>query len=163
MTATPARRAAPRLTAFRAGLVAGLATAIAVPVTLQALIAWLDPRPDFNVEVLVNGADVDSARGARVVIDLDNGDRIMSAACTGPCDDLGYRLLTGDSAHIVQVLDGRGAVIAEGSDGYVDGSMKARVTVAGTPRLTVKGEYLPNPGYTGVPPQTPRAQDLQAH
>lgn len=147
-----------RLSAFSAGFAAGLATVAGMVLLLLAAPGWLGLRPSFNLEVLANGADISRAGGTRVVLEDDAGRPIVAATCNGPCDDLGYRLITSDSAHLITVLNARGEQIAHGSDGYVDRFSVARVRVAGAPRLTVAQEYLdPRDPRSPAAGQTPAA------
>jgi hypothetical protein len=98
-----------RITAFRLGLVSGLATLAA---TLWVLHAWLSPsRSDgFNVDVASRGADVSQSGGAAVVVSHKRGR--LTQSCVDGCDDLQFRAHDDENDYEVRVLDAEGACVA---------------------------------------------------
>jgi hypothetical protein len=143
MTEAAVERRRFRVTAFHVGLIAGAATAVAIPFLVFAAIDWLDPPQPYSLEVLANGADMSRAGGQRTLIEPDWDDRpTITATCNGVCDDLGYRVITGDSAYTVRVLDAKGACVACGEAGYVNTRTAMRLRIGGAGKLVVTSELL---------------------
>jgi hypothetical protein len=98
-----------RLTAFRAGVLAGL---IAFVAGAGLLHVWLRPSTSegFNVDVSSAGADVSRSGGAALEIRHKRGAVVQT--CRGACDDLRYEAHDDENNYEVRVLDARGQCIA---------------------------------------------------
>lgn len=139
---------APRrrlLTAFRGGLLSGLATCAFFALALTAWSIWVEPLPPYVVEVLVNGGDVSRLEGKRIVVENNSVGVLIAATCNGGCDDLGYRLRTVEDEDVryrVKVLDAVGACVACGEFEYVQPVFGppglSRWMIAGRKRLDVQ-------------------------
>jgi hypothetical protein len=138
-------RAAPRLTAFRLGLLAGVLTPFAIWLVAHLAVAsWLPAErpPRFNVLALANGADVSRHGGVRVVV--SNEHATLTQTCSGPCDDLRYEADSGDNVYRLSAYDAAGRCIACDEGQYVSGGYGAgltRFTLSGAERLTVNHSF----------------------
>ena len=130
------------MTAFRAGVVAGLFLPL---LAWQPLKSWIGLRePDFNVQVMGRGADLSGHGATRLAIQSARGDSVVQI-CRGTCDDLLVEERTGDNSYQVDALDGDGRCVACGSIGYVTGGYGAdieRAVVEGAAQLVVRSSRL---------------------
>jgi hypothetical protein len=103
------KRRWPKLTAFRAGFLLGLATLVAGAWFLNH---WLTPAHSsgFNVDVASAGADV--SRGGGVVLVIRDKRGSLTQTCRGACDDLRYQAHDDETDYEVRVLDASGACVA---------------------------------------------------
>jgi hypothetical protein len=138
-----------RLTAFRAGTLAGLATFGAACTALYLLPSRPDSDPRFNVVVVSSGADVSRQGGQRLTVENNDAGILISAMCNGGCDDFGYGLRTNedeDIAYRVQVLDAAGACIVCEPYRYVQpvygGPLSVRWTITGSAKLEGRPRYF---------------------
>lgn len=127
-----------RPTAFRIGLLSGLAVFL---VSCGLFYLWLVrpfPEPRYNVEVVSSGADLSRAGARRLVVSNRYAGVLLAATCQDACDDLWHRLKhqgDEDVTYQVQVLDAAGGCVACGQPAYVEGvfggGFIARWTLAG--------------------------------
>lgn len=131
-----------RPTAFRLGLIAGLATSVA---GLAIILAWpRSPAPPSPVNVVISssGADLSRRAARRMVVSNTHGRLVQD--CRDVCDDLTVTVATGENAFRVQVsggpdgpalLDG-GAAVQAGDKG----TLQVRVAGADALKITTRSD-----------------------
>lgn len=130
------RRRWLRPTAFRSGILAGLGAFGLVSLLTYLLIFWPNPEPDFNVEVISHGVDVDRYGGREITVGTHRVGVFLKATCRDGCDDIWYRTRPVDEeAYAARVLDASGACVACGTAGYV-----TRGPFSGLERWTFAGD-----------------------
>lgn len=109
-----------RPTAFRLGVLAGLGVFACLGLLIYLLFFWPNPEPDFNIQVISRGADLDRHGARNVTVGNDSAGLFFRSTCKEGCDDLWYRTRSSDEeTYTAQVLDAAGACIACGTAGYV--------------------------------------------
>lgn len=132
------------VTAFRAGLLAGL-TLFLVGSGLMYL--WLHnpvPEPPYNMEVSASGRDL-TAHGAKALVIQTTYGPVVRQTCNGACDDIAYKADSTDNTFSVSVFDGTGAclVCEEGGEYVTQGARSvSRLVVRGEGKLITERHHL---------------------
>lgn len=147
MSEVKQRRRLPRLTAFRAGVIAGVLSPFVAVLTFSGLIRLLLPAetpPKFNVRVEAVGQDVSRGGAKVIVVNYDHG--ALTQTCIDGCDDLRVDEDSGgDNFYRVNLLDSAGRCVVCDVGQYVTGGYGADITrwrVSGPERLMVQTSLL---------------------
>jgi hypothetical protein len=97
-----------RITAFRIGVVAG----IAAPLLVRLSLGPEFHEPVFNVEMASTGADIGRHGGSKVIVSNEQG-VIVEQTCRAGCDDLRLQVRSPDNSFRVRVLDSSGRILGE--------------------------------------------------
>lgn len=128
-----------RLGAFRAGLLTGLGMFALI---VGGFILMDRMQPQFAIEVLSRGADLDRHGAASLTLNNEQGVTFVQI-CRDGCDDLWRGETSTDNAYWVRVLDGRGQCIACTTTGlYVTSGMLQRLKVGGRDKLKIEFEGI---------------------
>jgi len=133
-----------RPTAFRVGVLTGMATFLAVAGGIHLVVR--QPSATFNILVESSGADLSRHGAHRLEIKRERGP-LVRQTCRDECDDLSYRRKDGGpgDVHEVVVLDKAGRCLVCGSGLYTEesfGSPIARWSVGGEAKLEAHAGYF---------------------
>lgn len=127
-----------RPTAFRVGYVIGLAFVLLIVAMFQDVS---DGQPDFDLEIIGVGADLDAHRVRELVLQTDRG-VLFSQTCRGGCDDLWQRARVPEGAYDLRVLDQSGACVVCSTAGYVSSGLPSGWRLRGRERLDGTAHFL---------------------
>lgn len=109
-----------RPTAFRVGLLVGAGVCLALAGASYGVYRSVaGPSVGYNVEIASAGPALTRAGARQLEVRTTYGP-IMRQACNGACDDLTYRVESGDNAYRVAILNAKGGCISCDTGLYVD-------------------------------------------
>ena len=110
-----------RPTAFRVGLLVGIALLLITGVLVYAAYRWAaGPPVPYSIQVISAGAALDHAGARQLDVRATYG-RVMQQRCNGACDDLSHQAKGSDVTFGLEVRDGKGRCIACDTLVYVPG------------------------------------------
>lgn len=111
-----------RPTAFRVGLLVGMALLLIMGVLVYAAHRWAaGPPVPYSVQVISAGSALDRAGARQLDVRATYG-RVMRQRCNGACDDLSHQANGSDVTYGLEVRDAKGRCIACDTLVYVPGS-----------------------------------------
>lgn len=127
-----------RPTAFRLGYVIGLSFILLV---MAIFHRFSDSQPDYEIEIIGAGADLDAHRVRELSLMTDRG-VLFSQTCRGGCDDLWQRASLPEGAYELRVLDQDGACVACSTAGYVTSGFPSGWNLRGREHLDGAVHFL---------------------
>jgi hypothetical protein len=140
---TVRKRALLRLTAFRVGVLTGVALFLGGWWLVHSWTRPTGPVADFNVEVVSDGAALTRHGAGRFEVRNPRA-VLLRQVCNGACDDLSYRVEAPvDDSYGVAVLDRKGRCLSCDDGLYVEthANAVARFVVGGEKALSVDADY----------------------
>lgn len=110
-----------RATAFRVGLLVGVALLLLAGALVYAAHRWAaGPPVPYSVQVISAGSALDRAGARQLDVRATYG-QVMRQRCNGACDDLSRQANGSDVTYGLEVRDGKGRCIACDTLVYVPG------------------------------------------
>lgn len=145
-----------KLTAFRIGVLSGLALSLCAILGVYLAFRSLD-RPHYTFEGTTAGADL-TRHGAKTVDINTTYGLLARQTCNGACDDLTYKLRSGDNGVAIEVRDAAGKCLTCDKGLYVTSGFAASIHVGGKDKLEVTRGYGENRADSSGAPEPSSAQ-----